>query len=414
MSVTPAVEPTSRHTRKTGPIRFLRILYGGCGACTRARPRPPWPRAQTQRTGVRALVSVPATTGRFLSLLVLALFARPGLAQVEETPLRFVVAGHLRGDPSSGQPMAPVVPEFVARCRRLDPALVFLAGDLVWGDYDRVPTDPDRVLREWEELDAALAPILDRVHRVPGNHDVNDLATRDLWNARYGSLPRAVRHGRCLFLLLASPWIPVDGDLRKSPAAKGQSLDPAQIRFLGEELGRGDHEHAFVILHHVLWWDPEGSWWRAVHPVLRDRRVRAVFAGDFGPKKFSHELQDGIHYLQVCFETDPNPEILRIDERSRVLSEPPDLYAVVEVRGPEVDIEVRALGALDPVRHSSRRWREVHDLSPQDYIRYNVLDTTPRKRKLALLLLGMGAALGVAATLLALWVLHLVRRRRRS
>ena len=50
------------------------------------------------------------------------------------------------------------------------------------------------------------------IHRVPGNHDITDLATRDVYFRRYGRVPSAVRVGKVLFLLLSTTRIPADGD----------------------------------------------------------------------------------------------------------------------------------------------------------------------------------------------------------
>lgn len=273
--------------------------------------------------------------------------------------LDFVVVGHLRGDDNGDQ--LEYLDELVADVRALAPDHVFLTGDLVWGDVNSAVTDLAAVERDWEALDAALRPIGAPIHRVPGNHDICDVGTRDLYVGRYGRPPQAVRDRGCLFLLLASAWIPSDDDPRKHPPSfiRGKDLDADQIEFVRAELARGDFEHAFVFLHHLLWWYDSAAWWRDVHPILAaDGRVRAVFAGDYGPTKFSHVERDGIDYVQSSVENRVSLEMQRALESSRVLSSQLDtfLHVTVEPDGARIDVRpVAALtsGKFTPARHDA-------------------------------------------------------------
>ncbi|MFQ5691404.1 MAG: metallophosphoesterase family protein, partial [Gemmatimonadota bacterium] len=125
----------------------------------------------------------------------------------------FVVLGHLRGlrDGSLAYNLAELLDEV----RELKPDFAVLTGDLIWGDTQTNPADSLRVVSEWNALDSALATLHTPIYRVPGNHDINDLVTRDIFFDRYGSIPRAVDvHGSRL-ILLGSGWIPADGDRRK-------------------------------------------------------------------------------------------------------------------------------------------------------------------------------------------------------
>lgn len=351
---------------------------------------------------------LPTMASRPMTAVALLFVLASGLAAQAGDGWSFVVLGHLRGDSSAPGGLNPLLPEIVEGCRRIGPELVFLSGDSVWGDYNAAATDVAAVAREWDDLDRELGRIGAPVHRVPGNHDINDLATRDLWFRRYPRLPQAVVHRRCLFLLLNSCWIPADGDRTKGAGVRGVALDDRQVAFLRERIaGTPDVDHVFLVLHHVAWWDEDASWWKRVHPALAGTRVRAVFAGDYGPRKFSHLRRDGIDYVQACVETDPGTEMLRVNEAARLLSEPLDVYLEVRVEGPSVRIEARTAG-LTSGRHAPARWREVNDLPPAEWVRYNAWDTTRRKRLLAIGLAGSGFLAG-AVTMLVL--LRLFRRR---
>jgi hypothetical protein len=309
-----------------------------------------------------AAVTLAAVT--LASVTLAALLGSPAGAQQPGGPqFSFCVLGHLRGD-KDGQQLA-YLDELIDEVRRLEPDLVFLTGDLIWGGVgDPAPNDPAVVRSDWEALDAALKRIPAPVYRVPGNHDVNDLVTRDVWNERYGLLPRAIDHLGCRFLLFASGWVPEDGDLRKHPPefARGRNLDRAERAFLGAELDLAeDYEHVFLFMHHMLWWEEGASWWREVHPLLVGRKVRAVFAGDYGPMKFSHLDRHNVHYLQTSVESEVTLGELRGSDLARQRSAQVDNFLHVVVDGPEVRYEVHTVGALSSDKFSPQRWRAINE-----------------------------------------------------
>lgn len=280
-------------------------------------------------------------------------------------PLTFVVAGHLRGDGNGA--LHPLLPALLAEVRELHPDLVFLTGDLVWGDVGSTTPDVDVVRADYEALDRELATLGVPVLRVPGNHDINDPGTRDLWRERYGSLPRSFDRGRSRFLLLDSTWTP-EGDgpvpLRR-PFMRGKPLDAAQIAFVRRELAREPApEHVFLFMHQMLWWEPDAPWWTDVHPLLVGRNVRAVFAGDYGPMKFSHLRRDGIDYLQASIEGRPSLDMLRALESARLLTQQFDCFLWVRVDGPDVSVDVRTLGEMALGKYSPDLWHAVHDWKP--------------------------------------------------
>ncbi len=140
-------------------------------------------------------------------LLTSPLAAHPG---GEDVDVRFVVLGHIRGHSPGG--FNPKLPELLDEVRALNPAFVVLTGDIIWGDLFTTPRGLERVEREWNEVDDALAVLDVPIYRVPGNHDISDAGTRDIWLRRYGELPRAVSETGARLLLLSSTWIPDDDD----------------------------------------------------------------------------------------------------------------------------------------------------------------------------------------------------------
>ncbi len=230
-----------------------------------------------------------------LPLLGALVVAPTGAATGQSADMTFVVLGHLRGD---GHGLNHKAAEVLAEVRRARPDAVFLTGDIIWGDYNSKKTDSAAVEAEWNQVDSALATLGVPVYRVPGNHDINDAVTRDIWKRRYGALPQVVNIRGNRFLLIASGWVPAAGDTGKALYIRGKDLDPKQVAFLREQLAQPNPAgHSFVVMHHLLWWEADtASWWREVHPLLSAAKVSMVFSGDYGPMKFSaleHGHQDG-------------------------------------------------------------------------------------------------------------------------
>jgi hypothetical protein len=275
--------------------------------------------------------------------------------------LRFVVLGHIRGS-FNGEPHF-LLDELVTRVAETEPDLLFLTGDLIFGDLLSTAVDRDAVVADWEVLDRALARTGAEVHRTPGNHDVNDPVTRDVWLERYGPTSGSFRRGGNLFVLLDSTPVPLDEVPVTVPRTREKPtvLRDDQLALLRDALGDGSgHERAFVFVHHTLWWSAGADWWADVHPLLVRGKVRAVFGGDLNPLKFSHVERDGIDYVQTALTREgPGPERLRESELVRLRQTQLDAWPLVTIRGDEVDIEVRTVGAISSGRLTPALHREA-------------------------------------------------------
>ena len=325
-------------------------------------------------------------------LLILLAYGAPRLSAGEKAPgsFSFVVLGHLRSE-KNGK-LSPLLDELLARVAKQSPDLIFLTGDMIWGDVHSVVPDAAAIKRDWDLLDGAVGRLGIPVYRVPGNHDINDPITRDIYFARYGKLPQAVTYRRSRFILLNSSWVP-EGDApppRKRPYIRGRQLGSEQIEFLRQELSRWrQYDHLFLFMHHLLWWhNEEAAWWRDVHPLLVGRNVRAVFGGDFGPMKFSHMRRDGIDYLQSAIEGPVEVEILRELNSSRLLSQQFDNYLYVTVQGPRIAVQAQTVGEISMGNFTPQRWREVDEYEPPIMKRvWNVIGNTRRVVALTVLVL---------------------------
>lgn len=301
--------------------------------------------------------------------LVLAAFGI-GLAsekRPEKGAYSFAVIGHVMGNGDGHT--NPLLDELLDELRRVEPDLVFLTGDMVWGYVGRPAATVDEkvVTADWDRLDSKLSQLGVPVYRVPGNHDINYPATRDVYFRRYGELPQVITYRGSRFILLNSAAVPEGDGSAPYEYFRGKQLDPEQIGFIRYELSQPESfEHAFLFMHHLLWWSEDAEWWRGVHSLLAGRKVRAVFGGDHGPMKFSHLRRDGIDYIQSGIEdvySIENPkslELLLEREADRLLAQQFDNFILVRVDGPEVHVEVKTVGAMTSGKLSPQRFREVY------------------------------------------------------
>jgi hypothetical protein len=292
-----------------------------------------------------------------IATCISAAFAVPSWAGVTNvSEVRFVVLGHIRGGEPGG--LNPKLGEVLDEVKELKPQFVVLTGDSVWGDYDTWPPKRERVTREWTEVDAALDKLGIPIYRVPGNHDISDPGTRDIWRERYGAIPQVVTVAGVRLLLLNSTSIreTQTGDR----AIRGADLDAGQLRWLGESLASGSDAPTFAFSHHLLWWEPaDGRWWTEVHPLLARAGVKAVFSGDYGPLKFSSIERDGVRYFQTSMETPPSLQILQSRVSSRVLSAQFDNYLEVIVRDQDADIRVHTFAELSSGEFTPSRYNAI-------------------------------------------------------
>ena len=270
--------------------------------------------------------------------------------------ITFVVLGHLRGD--RDRSLSHLLDELLVEVRELDPAFAVLTGDLIWGDPNGALDDKSLVAEEFDRLDAALEGLGIPIYRVPGNHDVSDAGTLDLFVDRYGELPRAVDVGRVRLILLNTAWHPDAGPV--SPT-RGFNLGPSQLEALSETLADpSEYDHAFVFMHHILFWqESHEPWFQEAHPLLVEGGVGHVFTGDYGPEKFSYLRRDGVEYYQSGIAPNPSLGILQGHEWNRLLAQQFDNFLEVTVAGPNVDVTVHTLGEVTTGHFTPDLWRAV-------------------------------------------------------
>jgi len=334
-----------------------------------------------------------------IALAGLTVIGRSAVAQhAPAAPLSFVVLGHIRGDVNHRT--NPKLGELLEQVRTLKPDFVVLGGDAIWGDVDHNPSRPSEVEAEWDALDSALATLHVPIYRVPGNHDIPDVGARDIWIRRYGRPPSVVTVRSTRLILLATAFIPPDGDTTHHKYISGVDLDSGQVSFLRRTLADSGFAHTFVFTGHLRWWEPDsGRWWREVHPLLAAAHVDNVFTGDYGPYKFSTRLRDGVRYYQTSMESGlPSMTMLQRRIGSRLLSSQFDNFLEVRVGTDSARVVVHTLGEVSGGMFTPEMWTAIEDVPPPTLASAvkPLVDTWKKKTALALLVLGLFGA-GVVA-----------------
>ena len=243
------------------------------------------------------------SAARLLIHLAFTVILSPQIALADESgsePFSFAVWGHPRA--SDGEP--PVhFQELLDRLEALAPDLLIITGDAIHGMSNKEP-DPNVIREDWNFLYHGLGRLGIPIHVVPGNHDVHNFVTRDIFLERHRKPPYAISFNRSRFLILDTVGIDqrtADGH----PSWKPQMLffDDAQIRFIRSEIAREDeYDHIFLFMHHTdFWLDDKWPWWQKIHPILRGSKVRVVFAGTPAYSKYVYFQRDGVEYIQSSF-----------------------------------------------------------------------------------------------------------------
>lgn len=303
-----------------------------------------------------------ASIGRGSALAGLALslaFGRPVAAQDSANRFTFAVVGHMRGN--SDPELYPRLDEVVAELKRLKPDLLFLTGDIIWGSIPKALTDRKAVIAQWEKVDAKLAPLGIPIYRVPGNHDIHDPVTRDVFFERYGTLPRAVDFRGSRFLLLNTTFTPTGN----APVPSAQKLtktlrlDSLQRQFVQQALAQSPATNTFLVMHHVLWFEPDDPWWTEVHPSLVKQGVRGVFSGDLGPAMYTHVVRDSIDYFRATLNAMVDKPTAAATPVSLIRTVQFESFVFGEVDGATVRYSVPTVGAITSDAFSPDRWRQA-------------------------------------------------------
>ena len=172
----------------------------------------------------------------------------------------------------------------IAKINEQKPAFVINLGDLIYG-YGTTGKE-----RQWDNYQAVIKTIQVPYHQLPGNHDTHSKEARKIYGERFGTGYQSFDYADCHFVLLDN-----------TEQERWGYLGPTQLAWLRNDLKQTQAQAVFVFLHFPVW-EPEritpeyyDFWANTLHPLFKQSRVRAVFAGHYHTYGPTREF-DGIRY----------------------------------------------------------------------------------------------------------------------
>ncbi len=197
-------------------------------------------------------------------------------ARGASTPLRFAVVSDRTGGHRPG-----VFDMAVTKLNVLAPDFVMSVGDFIEG----YTTDTAELDRQWDEFTDIVAALDPELYYVPGNHDLSNQESRELWKERFGATYGAFVRDECLFLCLNSED-PTSGH-----------IGAEQLETMRRALRRNPQVRwTFVFMHEPLWTYAKDTGWNTMEAILGDR-PRTVFAGHM--HQYRREVRNGFEYITL-------------------------------------------------------------------------------------------------------------------
>ena len=242
--------------------------------------------------GALALTMIAALHAAAAGAVEPSVIAR-SLANLEQSPpacptdFTFIVTG----DSQSNRQLVfqtDVFKRMLQEFNLLQPAFVVEVGDLILGG------SADNIPPQWDLFQQTIAACKPPYFPVPGNHDINDAASEQLWLERMGPTRYAFTYGNSRFIVLDSEEV-------NAP----DRLSDEQVAWFKQELESTRASNIFVFLHQPYWTDEadpragDAVWerrWEYLADIMHGHPVRAVFAGHIhGYRDFG--VRDGVHYV---------------------------------------------------------------------------------------------------------------------
>ena len=284
---------------------------------------------------------------------------------VQSKSFSFVVWGH----PKRGDGKIPLhFEEILERIEELKADFLVVTGDVINGMWGK-PADPEIIRADWERFDQGVKRLELPIYRIPGNHDVHNFVTRDIYLERYSKPPYAISYHRSRLIFLDTVGIDQrteDGQPDWHP--QKLPFDEVQLKFIRQEIAKqAKYDHVFFFMHHVHGWrEPNGYWWKDVHPLIINGKTRAVFSGTPGNPAYKYDYikQDNIHYISSCTFPTRSIKAYKLEKKKGVkttaaLNHQPDNLQFVRVEGHRYTIKTIVVGEWQTPSLSSRFWSKV-------------------------------------------------------
>ncbi|WP_340589074.1 metallophosphoesterase family protein [Erythrobacter alti] len=236
--------------------------------------------------------------------------------QQSNAPLRIAVIGD-----RTGGHRPHVFERAMEHIEQLQPDLVLSVGDLVEGYVE----DEDELARQWDEIEALIAPFGSRFLSVPGNHDYANATMARIWTERRGTpYWSEVRDGVLILgLSTEDPPVPlpesaVEGHLRLQAAIASDpegtqarileayrdrenvekpgevAISDAQVEHFRQVLGANPAPRWTIVLMHKPAWIYDSANFERIEAMLGDRPYTMIAGHEH---YYAHEERFGRDYI---------------------------------------------------------------------------------------------------------------------
>jgi predicted phosphodiesterase len=211
------------------------------------------------------------------AVFILGLIA--AVAAAGEDRFTFAVLGDRTGGARAG-----VYESVVAEVSFFDPDFIITVGDHIEGyAFDKQETE-----QQWDEFKEIMESSGIKYYLTPGNHDIWDDQSEEIYRDRVGDLNKAFKVDNTRFIIF---------DVSRNSGI--DDFTEEQVKWLTKELEKSeDAAHTLVFLHKPFWCE-DFSFGREsrLHALFLEHGVTAVFSGHY--HRYFYTERDGIRYYCV-------------------------------------------------------------------------------------------------------------------
>jgi hypothetical protein len=187
----------------------------------------------------------------------------------------------------TGGHRAKIFSQAIERLNLLQPEFVLSVGDLIEGGG----SDKQRLQTQWQEFDSYVARLGMPFFYVPGNHDVGNATTDQIWGEKFGRRYYHFVYRNVLFLCLNS---------EDPPGSGAGHFSKEQIDYARKTLAaNADVRWTIVAFHKPVWTagNLPQTGWLEIEEALKGRNY-TVFVGHI--HRFRKFVRNGMNYYQLA------------------------------------------------------------------------------------------------------------------
>ncbi|MFC1569675.1 metallophosphoesterase family protein [bacterium] len=173
----------------------------------------------------------------------------------------FAILGDRTG---AGPDSWKILDRAIAEVNRLQPDFVVMIGDVIEGSRQTMQLN-----LEWTEAMSHLDSLKVPLFLVPGNHDIFNGTSYQLWKEKIGNPYHAFSYRGCRFIFL---------NTEESQGAGESGLGVQQLNFLRNEIQNHQYDHLFLFMHQPMWILKKGlgQQWNEIETLLADRPYTVI------------------------------------------------------------------------------------------------------------------------------------------